>query len=102
MSSAPRPHGGLMSTSTRLSGLIEPPPSRARSRTSAQRRASRLNGARSRGPVTVEGRDRSRLNSLKHGLLARVVCPPGDVRDHDRLFQAIRTELTEEFQPRTF
>ncbi len=41
--------------------------------TEAQRAASRANGARSRGPVTAHGKEKSSTNSLKHGLLARVL-----------------------------
>lgn len=71
-------------------------------RTPAQREASRRNGARSRGPITLQGKIRSSANALSHGLLARLFTPPGDVRDHDRLYRKILQELTNEFNPQTF
>jgi len=39
--------------------------------TDSQRDASRANGAKSNGPKTEEGKNRSRLNSLKHGRAAK-------------------------------
>ena len=41
-----------------------------RPRTPAQIEASRRNGARSRGPVTEEGKFRASRNALTHGLTA--------------------------------
>jgi len=40
--------------------------------------ASRANGARSRGPVTAQGKRISSLNALAHGLLAQCVLLPGE------------------------
>src|SRR5262245_13763164 len=41
-------------------------------------RASRTNGALSRGPKTPEGKKHSSRNATKHGLLAQYVVVPGE------------------------
>src|SRR5689334_12600555 len=38
----------------------------------------RRNGAKSRGPVTDAGKERSRQNAMKHGLSARVLALPDE------------------------
>ncbi len=47
-------------------------------RTARQIEASRLNGARSRGPVTAAGKRKSSRNSRSHGLYSKTV-EPGDI-----------------------
>src|SRR5690348_9458964 len=58
---------------TRRRRRTEPP-----LRTPAQRRASRENGAKGRGPVTPEGQQKIKLNALKHGLCAATILLPGE------------------------
>ena len=58
--------------------------------------ASRSNGARSAGPITLEGKQRSALNSVTHGLDARTLILPGESGDtYDQLLAA----YIETFQP---
>src|SRR5689334_4273578 len=49
-------------------------------RMTAEERAeiSRANGRRSRGPVSTEGKHRSCMNALKHGMTARIPLLPGE------------------------
>lgn len=67
---------------------------------SSQRRiqSSRLNGARSRGPATPEGRAASSRNGTRHGILAKTVVFEGESKDR---FEELLAELTEELQPQT-
>ncbi len=63
----------------------------------ARAEASRINGARSRGPKTPEGKARSAQNALKHGLRAQkhVVLPGEDAA----AFHALEAALIEELAP---
>ncbi|MCL2646844.1 MAG: hypothetical protein FWD61_07535 [Phycisphaerales bacterium] len=71
-------------------------------RTPAQQAASRSNGCKSRGPATVEGKARSAMNAMRHGLFATRFKPPDNHLESDRLFHRIYRGLVEEFQPVTF
>jgi hypothetical protein len=63
----------------------------------ARAEASRKNGARSRGPKTLEGKTRSAQNALKHGLRAQkyVVLPEEDAAE----FAGLEAALIEELAP---
>ena len=58
--------------------------------------SARINGAKSKGPVTPEGRARSSRNSLRHGLSSAVVVLPHEDRAQ---FESLRDSYMESFQP---
>ncbi len=58
--------------------------------------ASRANGAKSRGPVTPEGKRASAANNLRHGLLARSVVLDAENRV---LFYRLVKDFEIEFDP---
>ena len=59
--------------------------------------SSRANGAKSRGPVTPEGKRISARNAVRHGLLAETVLLSNESRES---FAALLAAYTEKFQPR--
>lgn len=61
----------------------------------AQRAANRRNARAAGGPVTVAGRERSRLNRLRHGLAtsAVMVLPDEDAEAFERLCAALHDDL---------
>ncbi len=91
---------GINYPTDRISSLSEQP--KPVGRTPAQNAASRLNGSRSRGPVTSEGKKRSRVNAMKHGLFARVISAQSDFRSQKTLYREIRRQLIAEFDPQGF
>jgi hypothetical protein len=58
--------------------------------------ASRANGAGSLGPVTPEGKKRSSMNAVRHGLLARCLVLDNESRD---CFDQLLAQFLECFRP---
>jgi hypothetical protein len=62
--------------------------------------ANRRNAARSTGPRTTLGKSRSRLNALKHGILAsQAVIANIEGREERQMFEATVAGLAHDFQP---
>ncbi|HEY2159619.1 MAG TPA: hypothetical protein VGH33_28605, partial [Isosphaeraceae bacterium] len=67
-------------------------------RSEAQREASRVNGAKSRGPKTQPGKNKTRFNGLKHGLRSNQVV----LADEDPAeFQAELKGWADDWRPKT-
>ena len=67
-------------------------------RTPKQTQASRANGAKSKGPVTPQGKLNSSRNSTRHGMFADTIVL--EAEDKSQFLQLLE-ELFEEHQPRT-
>ncbi len=67
-------------------------------RTERQIEVSRANGAKSRGPVTPEGKRNSSRNSTRHGMLAESVVLEGESQER---FLELLAEIDGELQPET-
>ena len=69
-------------------------------RTPAQIEASRTNGAKSKGPKTLEGQERSSRNAIKHGLSSsKIVVLDGECEE---AWEEYQTHFIAKFQPRDF
>ncbi|MCC6587425.1 MAG: hypothetical protein IT168_12085 [Bryobacterales bacterium] len=66
--------------------------------TDHKREAARLNGAKSRGPVTSAGKARSSQNAVIHGLLSNTVLLPGE---SEQQFQQLLDSLIATYRPQT-
>jgi hypothetical protein len=66
--------------------------------TAAQLAANRANAQKSTGPRTIEGKQRSAMNRLKHGLSARTIV----LNHEDEIgYQEVRGSLYTQYQPAT-
>jgi hypothetical protein len=59
---------------------------------------ARINGAKSHGPITPEGRAKSSANSLTHGLTAQFLLRKDESEEH---YDAFLADYMEQFQPRS-
>ena len=57
---------------------------------------ARINGAKSRGPKTEEGKRRSSRNAFKHGLTSNVILSEEDPREYQHLIEIWTAELKPE------
>jgi hypothetical protein len=69
-----------------------------RMRTERQKQAARANGAKSRGPVTSEGKLASSRNATVHGILSGTIVLKGESGER---FNALLADLQAELQPQT-
>src|SRR6266481_6398242 len=67
-------------------------------RGSTKSQTSRANGAKSRGPVTPEGRAKSARNSVRHGLRAKSIVLPTESEEE---FQSLLDSYNDQFDPQT-
>jgi hypothetical protein len=65
-------------------------------RSAAQRKQSKINGARSRGPLSAEAKERVRFNALRTGCRAVSLILPGESAED---FAHLLDELVNTFQP---
>ena len=65
--------------------------------------ANRQNAQKSTGPKSQEGKEKSKMNALKHGLVAQAtVIPAGEAKESDTEFTQLLDLVMEEFEPQSF
>ena len=65
--------------------------------------ANRRNAQKSTGPKTQAGKEKSKLNALKHGLVAQAtVIPVGEAKESDTEFTQLLDRVMTEFDPHGF
>jgi hypothetical protein len=72
-----------------------------RESTPAQRRASRENGRKSKGPKTAAGKERAKYNAVKHGALAMNLAPQPHMHYEHGLFSEIVSDFSKDYAPQT-
>lgn len=65
--------------------------------------ANRRNAQKSTGPKSIEGKEKSKMNALKHGLVAQAtVIPVGEAKESDSEFTQLLDRVMAEFEPQGF
>jgi hypothetical protein len=64
--------------------------------TNAQIKANQENAKKSTGPKTVEGKQRSSMNAMIHGVFTRIPVLPGEDKEY---FKAIADDIYNTYKP---
>jgi hypothetical protein len=64
--------------------------------TEAQIKANQENAKKSTGPTTIEGKQRSSMNAITHGIFANIPLLPGE---NEEQFKILREDLIKTYQP---